>query len=202
MLLILMNWRMNSSNYGYTWICAPRIPHQATSWDQRGDVGTHRWSQPLWISKWILNWTQSPRIPHSSHLGKKFSFELLLIRMTDQNSSAFLVLSLLLYTLYSFDFLSSRAPLHLPPQSCLSSRSLFLGLTAAESCKLHLQQAQRTSPHCRHKVLPVFQISWHQQLRSKTWQLTSQPRLDSQFVSKKHPRWEFDCSLLPVLYCK
>ena len=36
----------------------------------------------------------------------------------------FLVLPLLLYTLY-FDFLSSRAP--------------------AESCKLHLQQA---SPHC------------------------------------------------------
>ena len=49
----------------------------------QGAVETHRGSHSLWISKWTLNWTQCPRIPHSSHLGAKFSFELLLVRETD-----------------------------------------------------------------------------------------------------------------------
>ena len=46
-------------------------------------VGTHRWSYSLWISKWTLSWTQCPRIHHPSHLDAKFSFELLMVRVTD-----------------------------------------------------------------------------------------------------------------------
>ena len=42
------------------------------------NVGTHRWSRSLWISKWTRNRSQCPRIPHSSPLRAKFSFELLL----------------------------------------------------------------------------------------------------------------------------
>ena len=77
---------------------------------------------------------QCPRIHHSSHLGAKFSFELLLVKVTDppltrqsevQRSSLFLL-----------SHSTPSTPLTALPALKISSS----GLTAAESCKLRLQQ--------------------------------------------------------------
>ena len=106
------------------WVVALRIPHQAASWDQRRDVGTHRWSHSLWISKWTLNWTQCPRIPHSTRLGAEFRFELLLVRVTGPPLLSHSTPT----TSSTLDL--QRAPLHLPPRGCLPSRSLLLGPTS------------------------------------------------------------------------
>ena len=56
--------------------------------------------------------------------------------------------SLSLNALYSFNFGSSRAPLHLPHGAACLLDPFFWAQQAVESCKLHWQQAQRTSPHC------------------------------------------------------
>ena len=129
-------------------------------------VGTRRWSHSLWISKWTLNWTQCPRIPHSSHLGAKLRFELLLVRVTDPPADqvvknvllSLFSLSLSLDALYFLSFRSSRAPLHLPPTGLPAFKIFTSGpnqLWRAASCigskpKELLTAAQRT-PHCSDK---------------------------------------------------
>ena len=65
-----------------------------------------------------------------------------------QNPSAFIVPSLSLNALYSFNFGSSRAPLRLPHRAACPQDLFFWAQQVVESYKLHCQQAQRTSPHC------------------------------------------------------
>ena len=62
--------------------------------------------------------------------------------------------------LYSFDFLSSNAPLHVPPRGCLPSRPLLLGLTSCGDPQAPFSALQKNfSSLQQHKVLPVLQIS-------------------------------------------
>ena len=68
----------------------------------------------------------------------KFSFEPLLVRVTDPPSNQTVI------QLFPLCPLFSTTPLHLSPYRAACPQALFswilLGLTAAESCKLHFQQ--------------------------------------------------------------
>ena len=126
-------------------ISEPKLPN----------VGTHRWSHSLWISKWTLNWTQCPRIPHSSHLGAEFRFVLPLVRVTDPPAGQ--VVKTKEHSLFALFHSTPSTPSTLDLQGLLSTSPhgvaclqdpFFWAQQAVESCKLHWQQAQRTSPHC------------------------------------------------------
>ena len=141
---------------------------EATIWDiqptrewQHLCVGTRRLTHSLWISKWTLNWTQCPRIPHSSHLGAKFKFELVLVRVTEPPLTS--LFSLSHTTPSTSSTLDLQALLSTSPtRGCLPSRSLLLGPTSyggmlAPSCF-----------PCKGKEQPVSSCAdFHQTLHSK-----------------------------------
>ena len=106
--------------------------------------------------KWTLNWTQSLRIPHSSHLGAEFRFEWATIGHGDRPPADQVVKSpehSLFYLTHSTPSTPSTSDLQRlrstsPHGAACLQDPLFWAQQAVESCKLPWQQAQRTSSHC------------------------------------------------------